>query len=343
MSASPSLNFEIGQAQRYFGLWLFISMLVPLTVLTQVFGESQDWENYAGMFDAVRSDGLQAEGVERIEIGFKSLSSILIFLSLTNAEVYAVISAISLIIKCAAVNKLSGSRAAFVFGMAFYVVCVAPLHELTQLRAALAITFLFVSYSRVFSGGYIGAVLSAAAAACFHLSASLVFLPLTAVFLFKKGFFEATRLKVVLLGVSVFFVTASAIAIAILYFEDLLLVVSAYQELGFGDEVINPFSPSVLLNVIFLIAGFFLWSDITPNMRCVLAFQAIGTAFFFATLEFQVVAFRVFELFQAFVVFFVVDGVMSRHRRVRGFTYAYAFVALAAYSYIYFFSGNFFL
>lgn len=280
MKSSPPIEFGADSTPRYVGLWILVSVISALIVLTQVLGESQDWENYVRMFDAIRVDGLQTEGVERIEIGFKWLSSVLIFLSLTNTEVYAVIAAISLILKCVAVNGVSGSRAAFVFGMVFYLVCVAPLHELTQLRAAMSISFLFLSYWQIVRGGFVSAVLFAAAAAFFHLSALLVFFPLILVFFLRKGFFDATRTKIILLGLAFFFLTASAVAVAIFYLEDLLLVVSAYQQLGFGDEAVNPLSPSVLINIFFFVVGIFLWDDMTSNMRGVLVFQTIGIAVF---------------------------------------------------------------
>jgi hypothetical protein len=332
-----------GSSRKFPELWLLISLITGVAVLTQAFGLSQDWENYVGMFDAIRLDGLHAEGVERIEFGFKWLSAFLVGSTLSNLEVYAVISALSIFMKCAAISSLGKDCFSYLLAMLFYMVCIAPLHEFTQLRAAIAISALFLCYAYLVTGRFFWATVFALVAAGFHLSALLVYPAMVFSALVIRGVIHPTRFRVLFLSLSVFAVVTSVIAFAIAYFEEVFLVVSAYQELGFGDDAVNPLSPSVLLNVGFFSASILFWDSLTPSMRNIVVFQAIGLAVFFATMEFQVVAFRIFELFQAFTPFFVVDGFKNADVRVRLFLVGYVALSLSAYSYIYFFSGKFFL
>lgn len=125
-------------------LWAAIIVIFILTVIGEFFGESQDWQNYVNFFDALRASGTGVEGTaERVELGFKLLALSLITFSLSNLSIYAVISAVSLFVKCIAINSFTKKRFVFIIATGFYLVCTAPLHELTQVRAALAISMLF--------------------------------------------------------------------------------------------------------------------------------------------------------------------------------------------------------
>lgn len=329
--------------EKFVLLWVFISFSVAAASFFQAFGESQDWENYIRILDSIRAEGLMAEGVERIEIGFKFISAMLIGMSLSNGEIYAVFVAASLLLKCVAVNGVAIDRGAFSWGILFYVVSIAPLHELTQLRAALSISFLFLAYAALINKRIGSVIIASALAAVFHMSALIIFPALLIVYFFEKSLLKITPHGIIYFATGFYFLITAIAALAIAYFEDVFLVVSAYQELGFGDEAVNPFAPSVILTCVFIFGGLILWPDITPNMRYILGFQAIGLSFFFATSVFQVIAFRVLELFQAFTVFFVVEGVRSASCAVRFFSLSFILMALAAYSYIYFFSGRFFI
>jgi len=343
MISSTPIEFGTDSTPRYVGLWILVSMLIALIVLTQVLGESQDWENYSGIFDAIRADGMQAEAVERLEVGFVWVSKLLIDLSFSNLEVYAIFAAASVALKCAAINRFSSGAVAFFLAIIFYLVCFAPLHELTQLRAAVSIALLFYSYALLMSGRVFSAVFFAAVAVVFHLSAVVLYPLFFMVYLCQKGVFAPTRAKAVCLGLGTYVFASLLVASLIAYFGDFLLIAAAYQDLGFGEAAVNPFSPFVLLNLGVVASGLVLWPALTPNMRYIIIFQLAGAAVFFATPGFQVVAFRIYELLQSFLVFFVADGVRSRDLLIRLLTVGFTITSIAAYSYIYFFSGGFFL
>lgn len=333
----------IRERQLFPWLWLLAAATVFFVILAELFGESKDWENYNTIFESLRVFGREGEDEGRIELGFKWLSAALIGLSLPNLLVYAVIAAVSITIKCYAVNFFCQSRAAFAWAIAFMLICFTPLHELTQLRAATAIAVVFLAYAALILGRYWLAALLSSAAIIFHVS-SVVLLPaILLLLIFEREIVVLTRAKAILMGSLVYLAGVVLIAIVLDSFGDILLVVSVYQEEGFGFERLNPFSASVVLNTAMTLLGFLLWNSITPNMRYVLLFQTFGTAVFYSTIEFQVVAQRVFELFQVFWIFYVADGEQSEDFFVRYSTRFYVLAAAAAYSYIYFFSGTFFL
>jgi len=333
----------IRERQLFPWLWLATAATVFFVVITQLFGESKDWENYNTIFESLRVFGREGEDEGRIELGFKWLSTALISLSLPNILVYGLIAAGSVVVKCYAVNFFCRNRAAFVWAVSFILICFTPLHELTQLRAGTAIAVLFLAYVALQHQRYWLAVFLCLAAISFHVSSVVVLPAILLLVVFERDLFALTRIKAILMGSAVYLAGVVLIAILLDSFGDLLLVVSVYQEEGFGFERLNPFSASVVLNSGMTLLGLLLWNSITPNMRYVLLFQMLGTAVFYSTIEFQVVAQRVFELFQVFWVFYVADGEQSEDFFVRYSTRLYVIAATAAYSYIYFFSRTFFL
>jgi hypothetical protein len=324
-------------------LWLSVGSIVFLVVVTGLFGESKDLENYNTIFESLRVFGREGEDEGRIEIGFKWLSTALIGLLLPNIGVYGVIATFSILVKSIAINAFCSTRSAFFWAVLFMLVCFTPLHELTQLRAAIAIAFLFAAYaSLLFDRSWLS-ILFAAMAVAFHVSAALLFPLFAFVFAVERGFLSLTRIRVLFFGAGIFAACVFLIALLVNSFDDVLLVIEAYQEVGFGDEALNPLSASVVLNVAMLATGLMLWKGLTANMRYVLLFQSVGAAIFYSTMDFQVVAQRVFELLQVFWVFYIADGEQSASPLVRVSTRAFILISVAAYSYIYFFSGRFFL
>ena len=336
MSSATSKNY-------FLPTWFFVAFLGYYVIANSIFGESKDWENYNAMFDGYRINGISGDFEDRIEPGFKLLFFALQGFFTSNIVIYAVIAALSLLVKCYAINSVSGARSVFLLTMAFYLFSFAPLHEATQLRAALAISFLYLSYIALARDRFFLLLLAFFLAVNFHLSA-LVLAPFLVVFyLFKRGILVLTRAKLFIFSFSIFFLVTTTVSILLLVFGDILLVVSAYQQIGFGDEPANPFSATVLLNIFMIFIGIFYWNDLTKGMQMILVAQAAGAAFFYAALDFQVVAYRVYELIQAFWVFYVADGLRSERFHIRLIVMGFISAAAVAYSYIYFVRDGFFL
>ena len=339
----PTPLISVERGRLFPGIWALVAAFVFLLVYLSAFGESPDWANYDSFFDSLRIQGLASEDEDRIEIGFKIFSLGLIELSFSNVAAYGIIAATSAGLKCIAVNSSSASRPAFLTAMAFYLVSFGPLHELTQLRAALAIAFGFIAYACLLKGRVSWCVGFLTFGVLFHLSLiSMLPLFLLACF-FRSGAVTLTRGRAILLGGGIFFSATWLIAFLIAYFEDVFLVVAAYQQAGFGDQPSNPFSASILLNLAMAATGLWLWDKSTASMKYVLVFQMVGIGAFYATLDFQVVAHRFYELIQTFWVFYILDALVSTDPWVKLAGRLFVVLAFGAYSYIYVFSGNFFL
>lgn len=333
------------RVRHYFpSVWFGVAILVFLVVFFRIFGLSKDWLNYDDIFDVLRVSGLGdgEEDYERIEIGFKVLALGLIGLSLSNTATYGVIAAIAVFVKCGAINSIARSGTAYVFALIFYLFVFVPLHELTQLRAALAIALLFVSYACLLHDRNWLALTAAVISIGFHISSALMLPLFLLIFLFQRNVIALTRARAITFFITVFAASTVAIAVLIAYFEEELPIIAAYQELGFGDAPTNPFAPHILLNLAMILMGLVFWNQVSRNMKYVLLFQLTGLGIFYAALDFQVVASRVYDLTQTFWVFFIAEGADSDYRPVRFFTQVFVLAAVAAFSYIYFFSGNFF-
>jgi len=342
MKSEGAFDIERPVKSYYPGSWLLVAMLVFFVVASGLFGQSPDWQNYLEIFDQFRISGVEAGEYDRTEFGFRLFAVLLMGLALSNTAVYAVIASTSVFIKCAAMNAVASSRKAFVFSVIFYLFAFASLHELTQLRAALAIALLFVGFVCLLDKKPLLAFLVALLAVAFHYS-TIVVLPLfLLIYFFNNNLVTLTRLRVILTGVAVFAASVTLIALVIAYFEEELPIVAAYQEYGFGDVSTDAFAPHILLNLAMVAVGLLLWDRLTACMRYVLFIQCAGIGVFYATLDFQVVASRVYDLAQTFWVFYVAAGADRDDFLVRMSTQGFVVVSAAAYSYIYFFSGNFF-
>lgn len=337
-------RFKAGDSSAlYFLSWFFAAALVFTIITTEVFGEGQDWQNYDSFFDLSRSSGLAADSSERFEIGFRFLSVLLLSLSLSNISVFAAIAALSILTKAAALNVVAKTRLALASALIFNFFCFVPLHEMTQVRAALGIGVLFLGYVCLLRKRMILGFSLLFLAALFHISTVVMIPFFVCIWVFEKKIVAMTRLKSVAIAGLVFVFTLSLIASLFVLFEDFLLIVEAYRVAGFGDDPTNPFSAAILLCIAMCFCGLALWKKQSANMRYILFFQMCGLALFYATLEFPVVAFRLNELVQAFWVFYVADGLNSDDTLVRLSTAGFAIVASAWYSQIYFFSPSFFV
>lgn len=192
---------------------------------------------------------------------------------------------------------------------------------------------------RYFFASFIPAVLSVT----FHISAVSVLPLLLAVFLFEKKAIEITRARVIFFALCTYFTVAAVVSALLLSLDDVLLVVEAYLEEGFGDEGVNPLSATILLNIAMSSVAWLQWSSLSANMRYVVFIELFGLAVFYATIDFPVIALRLYELYQAFWVLFIVEGLDSGDSLLRFATWVFVLLSIGGYGYIYFLSDTFFL
>lgn len=342
MAAISDKTISEIKVQSYRVIWLSLSLIVFQLAFYQIPGEAPDWQEYNYFFNLLRTDGLDLLGTSRFEPGFVIVGFYLTVLFSSNLTVFGLIAAISIALKCWAINQFSSSRMVFFVVMLFYLIRFAPLHEFTQLRVACSIAFLFVALVFSWRGKLIASIAACAAALIFHFT-SVAIIPLVLLMHLRDRLIQFLSLKnVITLSLAVFVATSFGIKLAVNYFQDIFLVVAMYQQAGFGDEAANPLSTVLLLDWGMIIVGLVLWGRLPPMMRYVLLLELIGRAIFYAAIDFQVVAHRFREMLEVFWVFFVVLGLQQK-KPVKEISVLFVIASFVLYSYLYFFSGKFFL
>jgi hypothetical protein len=318
----------------YYTDWLLVSLFVFILVCYQIPGESPDWQNYDNFFELLRADEFDTLAISRFEAGFVIISLFLTELFTSNAVVYGIIAASAMFMKCWVINQLSPNKTIFLFITFFYLVRFAPLHELTQLRVACSTAFLLSAFVLLQRGNRLGGFTACAAALAFHLSA-IIIIPIL--------FIQSHSLKtVIMVSVVVVIMTILGVGLVEGYFHDSIAVIRMYQEAGFGDDVPNPRSAAILLDWGIISAGLIMWNRLSSRMKQVLLLELVGMAIFYASMDFAVISHRIREFLSVFWIFFVADG-LQQELPVKCVTLLFAMASLILYSYLFIFSGQFFL
>lgn len=313
--------------------WLLLSLVVFLIAFYQIPGESRDWQNYDDVFELLRIEGPDTLGISRFEPGFVIVGVLLTKLFSANLAVYGMIAASAMFFKCWVINRFSSQRMIFFFVTLFYLVRFVPLHELTQLRVACSAAFLLPAFVLLGRGNRLAGLTACAAALAFHLSAIVI-----APFLFIQS---CSRRTVIVIGAAVFISTLLGVGLFTGYFQDSVAVVRMYQEAGFGDDVPNPLSSGLLLDWGMIVVGLLLWDRLSLPMKHVLLLELVGMAIFYASMDFAVISHRIREYFSVFWIFFVAEG-LQQELLVKQISILFVTASLILYSYLFFFSGQFF-
>jgi len=329
------------RCRSYPVIWLSLSLIIFLLVFFQIPGEAPDWQSYDRFFNLLLIDGLDVLVTSRAEPGFVIVSFFLTELFSSNLAVFGVIAASAIFLKCWAINQFSSSRLVFLVIMLFYLIRFAPLHELTQVRAACSTSFMVIAFVLSWRGNRIGGVVACAAALAFHLCA-IIIIPLVLLLQLRSRFTQALSLKTVItVSVVVFITTLFAVKPAVNYLQDSFMVIAMYQAVGFGYVAPNPFSAALLLDWGMIIGGLVMWGRLPSMMKYVLLLEIIGMAIFYASMDFAVIAHRYREYFAVLWVFFVAQGLQQR-TPVKEVSILFVIASIALYSYLFFFSGKFF-
>lgn len=329
---STEVRSKIGGKKSTAYLIILIAFFGCLLSISQILGESPDYENYLIFFDLLREDGLDAVYSYRFELGFKIFAFALISLFDSSSLVFSSFVMVIMSMKVWTIHFISASRPVFFIVILFYFVRYFPLYELTQLRAAFAIAFLMISAVLFWHGNAVYGLLTCIAAILFHMSAIAVIPAL---------FFRSTsRRNIVLLGVSIYFIVLLVSNLVVDFLPEYISVFSNYQSTGFGDVEVNQVSFVLILDWLVILISLSLWQKLSPIMMQVVILEVIGMAVFYGAVDFPVVAHRIREFFSVFWIFYVADGLNRKFINipVAGFVLA----SMGLYSYLFVLSGNFF-
>lgn len=319
------------RSKRFYIISLFVGIGFLFSAF-QILGQSPDYENYEIFFDFLRGQGLSVIGDHRFEPGFTVSALALTALFSSNGLVYSSLVAANMLAKGWAISICSSTRFILVIASIFYLARFFPLHELTQLRAASAISCLLVSAMLLWRSRLLPGILASLAAILFHMSAAAMIPAL---------FFSPTkRRQVLLIGLAVCVATLFTATLTTYFLAEHLAVFKAYQAHGFGDATPNPLSATLLLDWVMIGVALLMWDSMSALMKRILFLQIVGMAIFYGSLEYPVIAHRIRELYSVFWVFFIANGLHARNMRWP--TIGFVVASIALYSYLYIFSGDFF-
>jgi EpsG family len=316
--------------------------LIFIAIAYSLFGQSKDFINYDNFFDRVRFDDFSNVGGSRIEYGFALLTITLTSFFSSNVIIVSLIAAVSLAIKLKVVSKVAATYTSLAIGILFYCVRFAPLHEMTQVRASVAIALLFISFYYMLQGKRSMSIIYGCLSPLFHTSALIVFMLIT---LNQTTYLDYRRLtiqRVLLYSAFSLFVTKFLVDLIIQEFGEANLTLAMYISNGFGEARPNPFSISILLDLYTILFGFILWQRLSKSMQVSIFYLTMGLILFYMTIGFPVVAHRIRELLSVFTTFLVTFG-MGCGLVVRLYSFSIFIFSILIYMYIYFIGGNFFI
>lgn len=233
---------------------ILMAALSFVIAVWQPFGYSPDFTNYESFFEETRSYFSGMQYLSRFEPGFYYISVGLTQVLTSDLIVYGLFVFTSIFLKLNfGLREVVESY--FWIAIVFYFFKYFPLHELTQLRAALAAAFLMPAFSYIERGSYWKGLFACLIAASFHYSALIV-----APFLFLPRF---DRRQAVIMAIVVFVVLFAAssylIDVASANFE----VFEMYGDFGDRLHPLNKFSPVFFPEFFIILFSLVFWQRLS--------------------------------------------------------------------------------
>jgi|GEM_PF-2162341 len=353
------------KVEIYF-LTVIFALLAFFVAVFQSFGESPDYSQYTMLFDYLRNEDGSIP-IAKFEPFFLALARLFNqYIGVDNIE-YGCFVLIAISVKVlvfyhnaipqkndfpfmrlignhfqqshlfAACRYMPLSRfwaiLALLTGLVLYFFRFFPLHELTQIRAGLAASFLLLAAYMVWENHVGWAVLFSTVAITFHYS-SLFIVPFL--------FFRVVDRKAVIWGSILFMLIVLALKFYLLnVFSEYFIPLQMALMTGFGDKSLNLFSPSLLLDWGIILFALWGWRYLTNEMKTVVFLELIGMSLFYATTDMQLIASRGRELFSIFWIAFIIQGIAHCNSIIRLGCLVFSLLSFVLYG-IVFFGGNFF-
>lgn len=307
----------------------FIIIAFFLVAVFQLFVVSRDYENYARFFSEIREYGIISYvRNHRFEPLFSYLSFVISSVFKNNVMVYSLLAILSLWIKGFALRRVSRNWLILFVVLAFYMARFFPLHEMTQIRASFAASFLILAMVYTYQQKNIRSLLCGITTIGFHLS-SLVFVPFACclkkhwrkrdVFYLGIGFF------VLLLITKVFLLDFLAVHIPKL---------AIYRTLEYGGKA-SWYARTVILDILLIICGFSFWKGSDNLMHQILFLQVLGILFYYVFLDYAVLAHRLRELLSVFWVLYF-PLALNKRGKIRRVMSIFIFLNIVVYIQLYF-------
>lgn len=304
-----------------------VALVAFAIAVLQPFGNSPDYEQYEIIFQGVRVDWFSFMRESRYEPGFIAVVGVLSKIFDADILIYGMLVFAAIAAKTTFLAKISFDHY-FWLAIIFYLFRFFPVHELTQLRVALASSIMIYAAFQVWGPSIRKGIAASLLAVAFHFS-SLMISPFLLLVRRDRQFTILSAI-VVFLGLA----AISQLAIAIL--GENMAVIQMHQQEGFDTRSVNPVSPAFYAEFFIILFSLFCWRDLTGTMQRVVAIELIGFAVLYALIEFPVIAVRGREFFSVLWVMFIAQsGTCARHIRLATYIFVLASIVWALYLYFY--------
>ncbi len=290
-------------------------------------GISKDFSGYETYFSGIRNGGLSFALLSRFEPLFAAISFVVVLFVKSDLFVYLVFVVTAIWIKVSVIRQLAVTWSVLAIIVLFYGARFFPLFELTQIRVAIATSFILLAFLMASKDRVKSAVLFSLVSIGFHFS-SFVFLPF--ILLRKWGVKSAVVLALLIL------LTLTFVKVRMLdLLSEYMQVIDMYEKVGYGDKV-NPLSVTVILDSVMIAVGMAFWRKSSRLMQNVLVVQVVGLALFYAFLDYAVLAHRFREMLSVMWVLYLVHAVQERGV-IKYFSYSFVIVNVGLYTYLFYF------
>ena len=312
-------------SKRYLTI-LALLIFCSTIFIFQVFGISRDFVSYERYFNYLRGDlSLLSYGTPTFEPLFYFIAYMFSHFIANNKIVYLLILLSCIHIKSSAFYSITNSKSIFTLVILFYMVRFFPLHEMTQIRTALATSFLL--YAIPSSKKFVFfATLS-------HYS-SIVVAPF---YLIKN------KLKYLLLLVPVIILLCSISW----YFLDNIITnifpegLSVRILLYLSDEPADLISTAITIDLIYILFGLTLWNKSPRKMKFSLLMCLVGISMYYGNLNYSGFASRLHQIFSVFLCPYLIYS-MQLNKQARYMAFLFIIINIIYYSFIYFYYAPFF-
>ena len=260
----------------------------------QVIGESRDYYAYALFFDLI--DREAELSLYRFELGYSLSVYVSKFIFGLSYEGFTfLLLALSFIINFYSFSGKSNLLLVFIF----FILSWYPLHEYTQVRVAIALSFLFVSIKKIGQERLLTACIWGILSTLFHASAAVLFPFLVIVYLLRHRS----------IWISLFSVTFMSVSLKGLFLISAALLSSRSPNILVYLEAASDFEIRYFSIAHILMAGVLLSAALSGGLKQIesrisflIAFASFPLMFAFS--EYPVIAIRFKELFMCFSILF---------------------------------------
>jgi len=320
--------FRIAQALIFFAFAFMALALVQ---------NGNDFINYVNYFIDIKTFNFSAILTSRLEPAFGILVLFFTYLFDTEYFIYLSILLLSLLIKMLVLTKWHLAKSAIILVLIVYLFRFYPLHELTQVRLALSLSFWMLAIESEKKWSFFYSIVG-----CLIHFSTLALIPSMVIIYYTKNNAGHTnnRINIMwLLNVLATTITSIIIIRSIDLIAPNLKTLQMYSETSFGDSNINLFSIGILIDLTFIVGALLIKKHLNQICMCWIYINAIGILLFFTLADYPVMAFRFRELFSFFMVYLIKDA-FKLNIYARLYVVSWSIVSVIAYYYLYFISFN---